>query len=291
MKKILITGANGQLMSCLKESISTLPLSDFKFIFKNSKELNITEEESVKSYFSENNFYAVINGAAYTSVDKAEIEIKKSYEVNAKAVKTLAIETAKQNAIFLHISTDYVFDGNSSIPYTENHTPNPQNIYGKSKLKGEEYALKNNPKSIIIRTAWVYSQYGKNFLKTMLELFENKNEINVINDQYGSPTNANDLARAILKIITLEKLSYGIFNYTNSGETTWFDFSNEIKKIVSSNIKITAIPSSSYPSLAKRPKYSVLNCEKISMTYHLEIPNWKDSLKKVLKKLNKIESL
>lgn len=286
MKKVLVTGSNGQLAQCIKEITHKNPLKNYDFIFKDKDNFDLSNFIFIKDYFSKNNVHAVINCAAYTAVDQAENDIENAFKVNADAVGCLAKECAKQNAIFIHISTDYVFDGRASKPLLEDDLANPQNIYGKSKLEGELLAFENNPNSIIIRTAWVYSQYGKNFLKTMLHLFSEKEEISVINDQLGTPTNANDIARAILKILFSENRKAGIFNFTNAGEATWFDFAQEIKNQTGAKIKINPIPSSAYPTPAKRPKFSVLNNQKIIEIYQVLQPNWKEALHEVLKKIS-----
>lgn len=281
MKRILVTGANGQLGQAIHEISSNY--SELEFFFVSRHELDITNEELIQNYFESNSFDAVINCAAYTAVDLAETEIEQARLINATATKYLAEATAKANIPFVHISTDYVFDGSVSTPRLESDAVNPIGMYGQTKLEGEKLALSTNPKTIIIRTAWVYSKYGKNFVKTMLWLFKDKEEIGVINDQIGSPTNAVDLADAIAKILSKEELTYGIYNYSNEGECSWFDFATKIKELTKSSIKINAILTSAYPTPAKRPAYSLLDKTKIKETYNIEIPNWEDSLVRELK--------
>lgn len=286
MKKVLVTGGYGQLAQCIKEIIDKNPLKDYDFIFKDKDSFDLFNFKIIEDYFSTNKVHAVINCAAYTAVDKAEDDVENAFKVNADAVGYLAKECAKQNAIFIHISTDYVFDGNASQALQEDDLTNPQNVYGKSKLEGERLALDYNPSSIIIRTAWVYSQYGKNFLKTMLHLFDEKDEISVVEDQLGTPTNANDIAKAILKILFSENKKPGIFNFTNAGQASWFDFANEIKKQTGAQIKINPISTAAYPTPAKRPKFSVLDNQKIIKTYQVKQSEWKDALHEVLQKIS-----
>lgn len=281
LKRILVTGANGQLGQALHEISSNYKTLEFFFVTRN--ELDITNEELVIKYFEDHQFDAVVNCAAYTAVDQAESDIENARLVNATGTKFLAENTAKWNIPLIHISTDYVFDGTISTPRLESDPVQPIGVYGQTKLEGEELALSINPKTIVIRTAWVYSKYGKNFVKTMLWLFKEKEEIGVINDQIGSPTNAVDLADAIAQILNHEEWTYGIFNYSNEGECSWFDFASKIKEFTNSSIKINAIPTTAYPTPAKRPAYSLLDKTKIKTTYHIEIPNWEESLKKELK--------
>ena len=280
-KQIVVTGANGQLGQAIHEISKSYKNLNFLFVTRN--ELDITNEDLVKNYFESNTIDAVINCAAYTAVDNAESDIDNARLVNGTATKFLAKASAEKSVPFVHISTDYVFDGSVSTPRLESDQVNPIGVYGKTKLEGEEYALSINPKTIVIRTAWVYSKYGNNFVKTMLRLFNEREEIGVINDQIGSPTNAIDLANTIAQILSLDDLVYGIYNYSNEGECSWFDFASKIKELTGSSIKINAIPTSAYPTPAKRPAYSLLDKTKIKETYQIEIPNWEDSLAKELK--------
>ena len=282
-KQILVTGANGQLGQSIKEISAHYPHLAFTFVSRT--ELDITNQAAVIAYFKAHLFDAVVNCAAYTAVDLAESDIDNARLVNATATQYLAEATAEQSIPFIHISTDYVFDGTVSTPRLETDQVNPIGVYGQTKLEGEELALAINPKTIIIRTAWVYSKYAKNFVKTMLWLFKEKEEIGVINDQIGSPTNAVDLADAIAQILSKDELVYGIFNYSNEGQCSWFDFAQQIKELSQSNIKINPIPTTAYPTPAKRPAYSLLNKSKIKTTYQLTIPQWEISLAKELKSL------
>lgn len=283
MKKVLVTGANGQLGQSLGEVSLTRPAFDFSFVSK--EQLNVADKKQLDLFFNNNSFDFVINCSAYTAVDKAESDIENARMINTTAVAHLSEITSKHNISFIHISTDYVFDGNETTPRLETDNVNPIGIYGQTKLEGERLALQNNSKTIIIRTSWIYSIYGNNFVKTMLRLFKEKQEIGVIDDQVGSPTNANDLAEAIVEIISNESLVYGIFNYSNEGKCTWFEFAVKIKEFVNSSIIIKPIPTTAYPTPAKRPVYSLLDKTKIKNTYKLTISDWQASLVKELKKI------
>ena len=284
---ILVTGANGQLANEIRAISEHYPSS--KFLFTTKEDLPIENEEAVELFFKKNRVDYCINCAAYTAVDKAESEREKAFLINGDAVGVLANICGIHKAKLIHISTDYVYDGSLNIPLKEDNAVGPVNIYGSSKLKGEELALSNNPSTLVIRTSWVYSSFGNNFVKTMLRLFKEKSEINVIDDQLGSPTYAADLAEVIMKFVENMKQGIefsGIVNYCNAGVTTWYDFAEEIKALVGCNCKINPIPTSSYKTAAKRPLYSVLDTSKIKELLHLDIPDWKDSLKQCIKLLN-----
>ncbi len=284
---ILVTGSSGQLGSEIK--FLSKNFSAFKFVFTSREELPIENSKSLQSFFGANKIDYCINCAAYTAVDKAESEKEKAYSINADAVGDLARACFENQTKLIHISTDYVYDGSSKIPLKENGKLAPINVYGLSKLKGEELALNNNPSTLIIRTSWVYSSFGNNFVKTMLRLFNDKAEINVINDQLGSPTYAADIADVIMQMTSkIEEGSSinGILNYCNSGVTNWYGFAEEIKFLANSKCKINPIPTSSYKTAAKRPPYSVLDTSKIQALLHLNIPHWKDSLKKCIEMMN-----
>ena len=283
MKRILITGANGQLRQSIAEISKNYKEIECFFVTRN--ELDITNEDLVSHYFDDKSFDFVINCAAYTAVDKAEDDQENAFLVNAKATEFLAKISNAKNIPFIHVSTDYVFDGTESVPRLETDQTNPIGVYGQTKLDGENLALGNNPKTIILRTAWVYSRYGNNFVKTMLRLFNDKDSISVVADQIGSPTNAIDLANAILEIVSKDELVYGIYNYSNEGECSWFEFAQKIKEFSGSSIEINPVPTSAYPTEAKRPAYSLLDKSKIKEVYQLEIPAWEDSLKEELKHL------
>ena len=276
MKKILVTGANGQLGQCLQKISSQF--EEFEFIFTDSETLDITNKEEVNDFFWQNAPDFCINAAAYTAVDLAETDVEKAFLVNADGTENLAEACAENNAQFIHVSTDYVFDGENNLAYTEEDFTNPLGVYGASKLAGDELALEVNPCSVILRTSWVYSEFGKNFVKTMLNLFATKDELNIVADQFGQPTNANDLAEAIMKIIKSEKITPGIFNFSNLGRISWFDFAEKIAELSEAKIKLNAIETSQYPTPAKRPKNSVLDLDKISKTYAIQLKPWEESL-------------
>ena len=276
MKKILVTGANGQLGQCLQKISSQF--EEFEFIFTDSETLDITNKEEVNDFFWQNAPDFCINAAAYTAVDLAETDIEKAFLVNADGTENLAEACAENNAQFIHVSTDYVFDGENNLAYTEEDFTNPLGVYGASKLAGDELALEVNPCSVILRTSWVYSEFGKNFVKTMLNLFATKEELSIVADQFGQPTNANDLAEAIMKIIKSEKITPGIFNFSNLGRISWFDFAEKIAELSDAKIKLNAIETSQYPTPAKRPKNSVLDLGKISKTYAIQLKPWEESL-------------
>ena len=276
MKKILVTGANGQLGQCLQKISSQF--EEFEFIFTDSETLDITNKEEVNDFFWQNAPDFCINAAAYTAVDLAETDIEKAFLVNADGTENLAEACAENNAQFIHVSTDYVFDGENNLAYTEEDFTNPLGVYGASKLAGDELALEVNPCSVILRTSWVYSEFGKNFVKTMLSLFATKDELNIVADQFGQPTNANDLAEAIMKIIKSEKITPGIFNFSNLGRISWFDFAEKIAELSKAKIKLNAIETSQYPTPAKRPKNSVLDLGKISKTYAVPLKPWEESI-------------
>ena len=291
MEKILVTGANGQLGNSIKELISKSNFDHYHFDFVDLNEINLADESAIRTYFSKHHFTAVLNCAAYTAVDLAETETEICYKINADAVGIIAQECKKQNALLIHISTDYVFSGNGISPYLPENETDPQNIYGKSKLLGEKLAFENNPKTIVIRTAWVYSPYGKNFVKTMKFLFENKEEISVVADQKGIPTLAIDLAEAMLTILESKKEIYGVYHYTNANQTDWFEFATEIKNALAEKIapetlkiqKINAISTAEYPTPAQRPMYSVLDLAKIQNDFNVKVYDWKESLHKMFK--------
>ena len=276
MKKILVTGANGQLGQCLQKISSQF--EEFEFIFTDSETLDITNKEEVNDFFWQNAPDFCINAAAYTAVDLAETDIEKAFLVNADGTENLAEACAENNAQFIHVSTDYVFDGENNLAYTEEDFTNPLGVYGASKLAGDELALEVNPCSVILRTSWVYSEFGKNFVKTMLNLFATKEELSIVADQFGQPTNANDLAEAIMKIIKSNKITPGIFNFSNLGRISWFDFAEKIAELSEAKIKLNAIETSQYPTPAKRPKNSVLDLDKISKTYAIQLKPWEESL-------------
>lgn len=273
---ILVTGANGQLgMECRALSIIH---PQHHYYFEDRNTLAIDDIDALDSFFKKNKIDVCINAAAYTAVDLAETQKDDAYKINAEAVGDLASICEAHGAQLIHISTDYVFNGEKEEGYIESDTTDPINVYGASKWKGEELAIEKNKKAIIIRTSWVFSSFGKNFVKTMMRLMSEKESINVVCDQTGRPTYARDLASAIFTIIENESVTPGIYHYANEGIITWFDFANAIKEICGYTCQVNPIPSSSYPVPAKRPSYSILQTEKISKIKGVEIPFWKDSL-------------
>lgn len=285
VKNILVTGAGGQLGK--EFALLAASYTQYNFYFVTKQDLPIDDFDAVKSFIRNNNIHCCINCAAYTAVDKAESEIEKALLINATAAGNLAAVCKQHNALFIHFSTDYVFNGNGTQPYKETDAVYPVNAYGQSKLKGEELVLQNNPAALVIRTSWVYSQFGNNFVKTMLRLMKERESINVVNDQFGCPTYAADLASAVMQLIekAAAQNAGGIYNYCNEGIITWYDFAVAIKELTNSSCIVIGIPSSQYPTPAKRPHYSVLDTVLIQQTFSISIPNWKHSLNQCLKLL------
>lgn len=288
MTKILVTGAKGQLGSEIKEI--SAEFHSFSFCFTDFEELDITCQTKVSEFFEHYKPDFVVNCAAYTAVDKAETEIDLATKLNALAVGILAEESAKLNCRLIHISTDYVFDGKGPRPYTEDEPVNPQSVYGRTKLEGELLCLKNNPQSIVVRTSWLYSKFGNNFVKTMLRLGNERTEVGVIADQIGSPTNAADLARAILTIISFvvvgnKNLIPGVYHYSNEGVASWYDFTKAIYELSGLKCQVNPISSEEYPSPVKRPPYSVMNKSKIKLIFGIQIPYWRTSLEDYIQKI------
>jgi dTDP-4-dehydrorhamnose reductase len=284
---ILVTGANGQLGQEFRKLATAYP--QYQFLFATRTEMAIENFEAVQQYFANNSIGFCVNCAAYTAVDKAETEPEAAFLINATAVGNLAKVCAAHKTQLIHISTDYVFDGTAHQPYKETDTTNPVGIYGQSKLKGEQLALENDPSTIIIRTSWVFSSFGNNFVKTMLKLMQEKESINVVDDQWGSPTYASHIAGAVLQIIAHGPVANppsNIFNYCSEGVINWYQFAVAIKELSGSNCTIHPIPSSQYPTAAKRPHYSVLDTAKIKDTFDMAIPGWKESLRRCLELLS-----
>ncbi|MDA3905307.1 MAG: dTDP-4-dehydrorhamnose reductase [Bacteroidales bacterium] len=286
MAKILITGGEGQLGSAIKEA--SKEFSDLNLVFTDIDDFDITNAASVDEYLKTGDFDYLINCAAYTAVDKAEEEKGLAFLINATGPENLAKTCQKYNCRLVHISTDYVFDGRSHIPYIETMETNPPSVYGQSKLEGEKAILKHSKSAIILRTSWLYYEFGNNFLNTMIKLGAERDALGVVFDQIGTPTYARDFATSILKIITSNKISAKteIYNYSNEGVISWYDFAKEIMEIANINCNIIPIESKEYPLPAPRPHYSVLNKSKIKSAFDLRIPYWKDSLKVCLKKLS-----
>jgi dTDP-4-dehydrorhamnose reductase len=290
---VLVTGANGQLGQAIQSIVGNHPSIDF--VFCTSLDLDITNLDNCEAVFQNKKPHFCINTAAYTAVDKAENEFEKAHLINVIGAQNLAEVCKKFDTTLLHISTDFVFDGTAEKPYSEKDISNPTGVYGQTKLDGE-IAIQNTwEKHFIIRTSWVYSQFANNFMKTMIRLGSERNELSVVNDQIGTPTNAVDLAEVLIKIIYHSELVYfvssqklgsesnfGIYNYSNEGQCSWYDFAKEIFNQKGIIIDLKGIPTSAYPTPAKRPKYSVLDKTKITTTFEISIKNWKESLKKCI---------
>lgn len=287
MKNILITGANGQLGQAIKKVAAGFPA--FNFVYTDYTELDITDTAAIDSIFAEKEIHACINCAAYTAVDKAESEEELAFKLNFEAALNLADACLQYNAQLIQISTDYVFDGKSNRPYREEDEANPDSIYGSSKLRGEAAALGSNPDTIVIRTAWLYSEFGVNFVKRMRELMQEKESLNVVFDQVGTPTYAVDLAQTILTVLSKvydAPAAYGgIYHYSNEGVTSWYDFAVAIKQLTAASCNVLPVTTDKYPTPARRPAYSVFNKQKIKDTFGLQIPYWRDSLQVCLKNL------
>ena len=286
MNQILVTGANGQLGSEIQDLAEKY--TDFSFVFTDVHNLDLTDDKVVRDFISKSHFYAIVNCAAFTAVDKAETDVELCDAINHKAAETLALLAKELDIKLIHVSTDYVFDGAKETPYKEDDVPCPHGIYGETKLKGEQAMQQVNPKnSIIIRTSWLYSSYGNNFVKTMLRLAEEGDELNVVSDQIGSPTYAHDLAKVILDILPkIKNDKVEIYHYANSGKCSWHEFAKTIFKIKDIDIKINSIITDQYPTAAKRPKYSVMDTSKIRNHFSLEIPDWEQSLHACLKNID-----
>lgn len=280
---VLVTGSNGQVGKELQQLASQYP--QFRFVFASREDLPLHHFGLAENFFIGIHPQYCINCAAYTAVDKAESEPELATLVNGEAVGHLAALCKKYSTKLIHISTDYVFDGQQERPYIETDPTAPVSVYGRTKLLGEQLCLKEDPEAIIIRTAWVYSEFGNNFVKTMMRLMRDRMELNVVNDQIGAPTYAADLAKAILEIISTEKWISGIYHYSNAGKISWYDFAEKIRELIGSACKINPIPTSQYPTPAKRPFFSLLNTSKISETYAVEVPDWEQSLKKCIERL------
>ena len=282
MPNILVTGSKGQVGSEIEALSSHY---DYHFFFTDREELDITNQEAIEKFVEANGITTIINCAAYTAVDKAEEDKREADKINHLAVKYLSQISKEKEIKLIHISTDYVFDGKNYKPYSETDSTNPQGIYGQTKLKGEKALQSINPKNaIIIRTSWVYSHFGANFVKTMLRLGKERESLGVIFDQVGTPTYARDLAKVILDILPkIENDKVEIYHYSNEGVLSWYDFAKEIMRMAKLNCAINPIESSQYPTPAVRPHYSLLNKSKIKMVFGITIPFWKDSLDACLK--------
>lgn len=281
MANILVTGSNGQLGSELKDLEKNY--SNHNFIFTDIAELDLTKSAVVSSFITDNKVDICINCAAYTAVDKAEDDKEIALLVNAGAVENLAIACKNANARLIHISTDYVFNGTNHMPYVETDSPSPNSYYGFSKLEGEKAVFNNIDDFVIIRTSWLYSSFGNNFVKTMIRLGKERDELGVVVDQIGTPTAAADLAVAIMSTVDSKKT--GIYHFSNQGVISWYDFAVSIMDICNLDCKVKPIESKDFPAKANRPFYSVLNKAKISKDFNLDIPYWLDSLKVMIGKI------
>lgn len=274
---ILVTGANGQLGQSFKKIASRY--SDFHFVFADRSLLDVTEEEKVKAFFSQHSFQYCINCAAYTAVDKAEEDKENALKGNVLAPRYLAQSCKQARTTLVHFSTDYVFNGEGQSPYLPDDPVQPVNYYGSTKLDGEKAIQQECEDYIIIRTSWVYSEFGKNFVKTMLNLMESRDAISVVNDQKGAPTYAVDLADAVMQMFTKGLKHKGIYHYSNKGMITWFEFAVSIQQLSGLNCQVNPIPTSGFPTPAKRPAFSVLDTSTLEKDYQIQIPEWKESLK------------
>jgi dTDP-4-dehydrorhamnose reductase len=283
--KVLVTGANGQLGSEIKIVATNYP--NFEFIFTDIADFPLDNESEIIKNFNLIQPDIVINCAAYTAVDKAEQDTVVADAINHLAIATLASLCSESGVKLVHISTDYVFDGTSPVAYSEIDLPNPKSVYGVTKLAGEIACAENCANSIIIRTAWVYSEFGNNFVKTMLRLMDERDTLSVVNDQIGSPTYAADLAQVILTILDSTKWEPGIYHYTNEGEISWYDFAVDIKTLAQKSSEIIGIPASSYPTPAERPAFSLLDKSKIKTVYGIVPIDYKISLKIMMGRLEK----
>ena len=280
MKNVLVTGAKGQLGKCLRDI--SLNYNDLHFLFTSKKELDIENQSSLEDFFRKYKIDYCINTAAYTNIEKAESETNKAYQVNAEAVKNLIIECKKNETVLVQISTDYVFDGKKRSPYKEIDKTIPLNVYGASKLKGEEYIKENCEKYFIIRTSWLYSQYGNNFFKTILNKSKEKESLKITTEQTGTPTNANDLAKVLLKIIEKENKNFGVYHFSNSGEATWYEFAKKILKYSKQLNSSKLAKTDHYRTFAARPKYSVLDNNKFCNTFHIKPRKWAESVQSLI---------
>lgn len=276
---VLVTGANGQLGQSIQFIANQYP--EIEFAFYSSTALDITNKEEINAVFLKIEPDFCINTAAYTAVDKAESEPEKAHLVNFIGPENLATICKEYDTVLLHISTDFVFDGNASKPYTEEDLPNPKSVYGHTKLEGEKAVQRIWKNHFIIRTSWVYSQFGNNFMKTMLRLGTERESLSIVNDQIGTPTHAVDLAEALVSIINQQHAIsniYGIYNFSNEGSCSWYDFTKEIFKVNNITVNVFPIPTLDYPTPAKRPKYSVLDKSKIKATFRIDIKHWQSRL-------------
>jgi dTDP-4-dehydrorhamnose reductase len=281
MTTVLVTGSNGQLGNELRRAVSLFP--HFQFIFTDVEQLDITDAAAVTMFFESNTISAIINCAAYTAVDKAEEDEALCYRINCHAVEVLGAVALNYGAQMIHVSTDYVFDGKSYLPYCEDFPVAPASVYGKSKLAGELALMKVNPNAVIVRTSWLYSSFGNNFVKTMLKLGHERDELKVVFDQVGTPTYAADLAVALLRVLDAGATHSGIFHFSNEGVCSWYDFTIRIHQLAGiTTCRVLPIESREYPAKTPRPHYSVLNKAKIKSVYGVQVPHWEDGLRRCI---------
>ena len=278
--KILVTGANGQLGNCIRDAAQQHPELDFHFTDKGM--IDIDDANSVEYFFKNNKFDYCVNTAAYTNVEKAESHKKEAFLTNAEGAKHIAQACSKNDAVLIHVSTDYVFDGKKETPYTENDKVNPINVYGASKLKGEQYIREICVKFFIFRTSWLYSQYGHNFLNSMLRFADEQRELSITTEQIGTPTNANDLAGAIIATIVSHNENYGVYHFSNNGSATWYDFAKAIFSFSEQLENLKLEKTKHYRTFAERPSYSILDKTKFTNNFIYPLVDWQDSLKKII---------
>jgi len=284
MKNVLVTGADGQLGKCIRDA--SFSNENLHFMFTDQADLDITNQKALDRYFDTYQIDYCINAAAYTNVEKAESDEKNAYKVNADAVEKLIKACNRHNTILLQVSTDYVFDGKKKSPYTEQDQTGPINVYGSSKLKGETFITEQCERYFVLRTSWLYSQYGHNFLKTILNYAKEGKPLTITTEQVGTPTNANDLASALIDIIQSENKNYGVYHYSNSGEATWYDFAQKIVVLSGQLNKTKLAKTNHYRTFAKRPDYSVLNLDKFESVFNKECIHWEESLESLIQKIN-----
>jgi dTDP-4-dehydrorhamnose reductase len=283
---IAVTGKNGQLGSELQQLVNELPA--FDFVFTDREDMDLTDAAALEQFFKQHQPTYFIHGGAYTAVDKAETEKDIAFAINATATGVIAAQCKLYNTVLIYISTDYVFNGGSHLPYEPDDKPDPINHYGYTKLAGEQLAMENNLHTMVIRTSWVYSTYGHNFVKTMLRLMKERTDINVVSDQFGSPTYAADLAKAIINVIkycTIHPPVRGIYHFSNEGNISWYEFAVTIQQMAHLQCNVHPITTDQYPTPTPRPVYSVMNKERIKSVFGVEIRNWQDSLKECIGKL------
>src|ERR1035437_178420 len=283
MTTILITGSNGQLGNEMQQAAVRFP--DFNYIYTDVAELDICDKGTLDAFVKANNVNVIVNCAAYTAVDKAEDDVELCYKINRDAVRNIAEVATENKGKVVHVSTDYVFDGTNYLPYTEDMPVCPATVYGKSKLEGEQALLENCKESVILRTAWLYSSFGNNFVKTMMKLGTERDSLGVIFDQVGTPTYAADLADAIMQLLSSETFVPGIYHFSDEGVCSWYDFTKTIHRMANITCDVKPIETKDYPARTPRPHFSVLNKGKIKSTYGISIPHWGVSLKKVIQLL------